>query len=74
MGECVLISSLLGMALRTLVESRGLPSDSTCVVQAEPGKFDIKLRELAVVFYFISLLETNDYDVIIDICVDSASY
>ena len=25
-------------ALRTLVESRGLPSDSTCVLEAEPGE------------------------------------
>ena len=33
------------MALRTLVESRGLLSDSTGVLEAEPGKHDIKRRE-----------------------------
>ena len=31
LGECRLILSLPGKALRALVESRGLPSDSTCV-------------------------------------------
>ena len=36
-----------GNALRTLVESRGLPSDSTCVLEAEaePGKLDVKRYE-----------------------------
>ena len=28
-----------------LVESRGLPSDSACILKAEPGKLDIKRRE-----------------------------
>ena len=27
------------------VELRGLPSDSTCILQAEPGKLDIKRYE-----------------------------
>ena len=49
-GECLLISSLPGKASRTLVESRGLPSDSTCVLEAEPGKLDIKLCELGFLF------------------------
>ena len=44
MGGCPLISSLPGKASRMLVESRGLPSDSTCVHQAKPGKLDIKIR------------------------------
>ena len=35
--ECLLISSLPGKASRILVESQGLPSDSTCVLEAEPG-------------------------------------
>ena len=40
----VLISSLPGKALRTLVEiaRAGLPSDLTCVLKAETGKLDIK--------------------------------
>ena len=42
LGESLLISSLPGKALRTLVESRGLPSNSTCNLEAEPGKLDIK--------------------------------
>ena len=37
-----MISILPGNALRTLVDIEGLPSDSTCVLKAEPGKLDIK--------------------------------
>ena len=44
------MSSLPGKASRTLVESRGLPSDSTYVIQAEPGKLDIKRREPGILF------------------------
>ena len=32
------------------VESRGLPSDSTCILKAEPGKFDIKRRKPGMLF------------------------
>ena len=45
LGECPLISSLPGKALRTLVEWLGLPSDSTCVLEAEPDKLGIKRLE-----------------------------
>ena len=37
-----LINRIPGKALRTLVESRGMPRNSTCILQAEPGKLDIK--------------------------------
>ena len=43
-GECLLISSLPGKALRMHVESRGLLSDSTCIIKTKPGKLDIKRR------------------------------
>ena len=33
-----------------LVESPGLPNDSTCVFEAEPGKLDIKQREHGILF------------------------
>ena len=33
-----------------LVESRGLPSDSTCILKAEPGKLDIKRLEPGILF------------------------
>ena len=33
-----------------LIESRGLPSDSTCVLKAEPGKLYIKRPKPAVLF------------------------
>ena len=33
-----------------LVESLGLPSDSTCIFQAEPGKLDIKRRKSGILF------------------------
>ena len=52
-------------------ERLGLPSDWTCVLEAEPGKLDIKKHEPCILF--ISFLQTSDYDVIIDFCVDSAS-
>ena len=37
-GECLLISSLPGKALKTLVELRGLPSDSACVLEFKACK------------------------------------
>ena len=33
-----------------MLTSRGLPSDSTCVLKAEPGKLDIKRREPGIQF------------------------
>ena len=48
--KCLLILSLPGKALRMLVESRGLPIDSTCVYKAEPGKFDIQRCEPGILF------------------------
>ena len=69
-GGFLLISSLPGKALRRLVESRGLPRDSACVLKADPGKLDIKRREPGILF--ISLPIASDYDVF-SIFVDSAS-
>ena len=37
-----------------MLTSRGLPSDSTCVLKAEPRKLDFKRREPGILF--ISLL------------------
>ena len=71
-----MISSLPGKALRMLLESRGLPSDSTCILEAEPGKLDIKKTRT---WYSINQFthwftrQTSDYDIIIDFCVYSAS-
>ena len=45
LDECLLISSLPGNALITFVNIARLPSDSTCVLKAEPGKLGIKIRE-----------------------------
>ena len=47
---CLLISSLPGKALRTLV-------DSTCVLKAEPGKLDIKRREPGILFISLPIVE-----------------
>ena len=33
-----------------MLTSRGLPSDPTCVLKAEPGKLDIKRREPGILF------------------------
>ena len=59
-----------------MLTSQGLPSYSTCVLKAKPGKLDIKDANL--VFYLsvhplLNTLQTSDYDVIFDFCVDSAS-
>ena len=53
-GTHLLISSLPGSALRTHVEWRSKPHDSTSVLKALPGKLDIKDTHL--VFSIISYL------------------
>ena len=54
-----------------------MPSDSTYVLKAEPGKLDIKRREPGIhsIYQLAKLLtlQTSEYDVMIDFCVDSAS-
>ena len=40
-----------------LLSSRGLPSDSTCVLKAEPGKLDIKSREPGILFINLPIVE-----------------
>ena len=52
-----------------LLTSRGLPSDSTCVLKAEPGKLDIKIREPGILFIslpIVDTLQTSENDVIFD--------
>ena len=59
-----------------MLTSRGLPSDSTCVLKAEPGKLDIKDANLVfylLVYPLLNTLQTSDYDVIFDFCIYSAS-
>ena len=51
----VFISSLPGKALRTLVESRGWPSSSTCILIAEFGKFDMIRRKPGILFISLPL-------------------
>ena len=48
----------------------GLAERTTCLLEAEPGKLDIKKRKPGILF--ISLTIGSDYDVVIDFCVDSA--
>ena len=62
--------------LRTLVESRGLLCDATCVLKAERYKYVIKRCKPGILY--ISLpswltLRTSDYYVIIEFRVDSTS-
>ena len=59
-----------------LLTSRSLPSYPTSVLEAEPGKLDIKRCQPGILF--ISLpswftLQTREYDVMIYFCADSAS-
>ena len=49
-----------------MLTSRGLPSDSTCVLKAEPSKLDIKRREPGILFISLPIVEhssTSDYEV-----------
>ena len=53
-----------------LVELPGLPSDSTCILKAEPGTLDIKRREAGILLISLpswSTLQTSDYNVIIEV-------
>ena len=59
-----------------LVESRGLPSDSTCILKPEPGKLDTKRRKQVILFISLqvsSLFKPAIIDLVIDFCVDSES-
>ena len=71
LDECLLISSLPSKALRTLRESRGLPSNSTCILKAKPGK----TQSWYSFYQFRSslTLQTSDFDKIDDFDVDSTS-
>ena len=51
-----------------MLTSRGLPSDSTCVLKAERGKLDIKDANLVFylsVYPLLNTLQTSDYDVLL---------
>ena len=59
-----------------LLTSQGLLSNSTCILEDQPGKLDIKRREPGILC--ISLpswftLQTSEYDVMINFWVESAS-
>ena len=58
-----------------LLTSRGLLSDSTCILEAEPGKLDIKRRGPGILFISLQVdsLFKLDYDVILEFRVDSMS-
>ena len=56
LDECLLISSLPGKALKCLLTVRGLLSDSTSVLKAEPGKLDIKRREPVILFISLPIV------------------
>ena len=45
-----MISSLQGKVLRMLVELQGLQSNSTCILEAKPGKHDIEIRKHGILF------------------------
>ena len=40
-----------------MLTSRGLRSDSTCVLKAEPGKLDIERREPGILFISLHIVE-----------------
>ena len=52
-----------------LLTLRGLPSDSTYVLNDEPGELDIKKREPGILFISLShcfTIQTSDYGEIFD--------
>ena len=52
----------------------GLPSDSTSVLKAEPGKLDIKIHEPGILFISLSIVLLFKLAIIIiQICVNSMS-
>ena len=55
-----------------MLTSRGLPSDSTCVLKAEPGNLDTCTWYSIYQITHCFTLQTRDYDVIFDFCIDSA--
>ena len=67
LGECALISSLPGKAMRAQVAERS-------VLKAKPGKLQ-KTQTWYSVYLFTHwfALQTSNYDLIFDFCVDSAS-
>ena len=71
LGECLLISSLLGKASRTLV-------DIARLAVSKPSLVNLISKDANLVFYLsvyplLNTLQTSNYDVIFDFCVDSAS-
>ena len=62
-----MISSSPGKAWRTLVESQGLPSDSTRVLETLPGELDIKRHSLSILYILGQIMNASaDYLEIID--------
>ena len=77
LGECLLISSLPGKALRMfvdivrLVERFNMRSQSRALVNLISK--DANLVFYLSVYPLLNTLQTSDYDIIFDFCVDSAS-
>ena len=47
-----------------MLTSRGLPSYSTCILKAEPGKLDIKRREPGILFISLHKKVQRHHDLI----------
>ena len=65
LGKYLLVSCLLGKALRIVFEMQGLPSNSTCTLKAKYGKLDIKRQTWYSIYQFTHwcTLQTSDYGV-----------
>ena len=72
LGECFWYEVYKARLWEGLLTSQGLPSDSTSILKAEPGKLDIKRRKPGILF--ISLQADSLFKLaIIDFCADSMS-
>ena len=72
-GDCLLISSLPGKALRTLVEACRAIQHAF----SKPSLVNLISKDANLVFYYqlshCFTFQTSDYGIIFDFCIDSAS-
>ena len=60
-GSRLVISSLLSSASRTHVKSRGKPCDSTSILEALPGKLDIKRHSPTSSILYLTGLSSSKF-------------
>ena len=65
------------MASRTLVVSRGMQNDATCILKAKSGKLDIETHKPGILLSVYKLVHSSndsDYEGFYPFCVNSTSF